>query len=96
MAKFTTRIELHGAPEKDVYQSLQKAMASANFSSTIILSGITYLLPSFEYLWEGTETTNAVEALAVEATLPVWKDFTVMVTRTETRIGFHNLRPAEN
>ena len=96
MTKFITRIELFGAPTHGVYQSLNAAMHAAKFSSTVTLIGISYLLPKGEFIWEGAETTNAVEALAVETALPVWQDFAVMVTKTESRIGFHNLKPESN
>ena len=95
MAKFITRIELYGNPGDEVIKLAHAAMELAKFKNQVVLSGILYCMPKAEYIWEGTGTINTIEALAVQAVMPIWKDFGVMTIKTESRIGFVNLKPAE-
>jgi len=93
MTKFIIKIELYGNPDDENYHLLTDAMEAATFSSKVILSGILYWLPPAVYIWEGTATIQAVEALTVEAVLPIWADYGIMITKTDSFIGYLNLRP---
>jgi hypothetical protein len=92
MSRFTTRVELYGNPTFETYKSLHDAMERNKFSRKVQYNSKTFWLPNAEYTWEGAETTVWVKDLTVKIAATVWKDFGVMVTRTEVTREFHNLK----
>ena len=72
MARFTTRVELHGASSDD-YERLHRAMEAGGFSRQITGdNGKTYRLPTAEYAFEhATMTTSDVcnKASAIAETI---------------------------
>jgi hypothetical protein len=67
MAYYLTRVELHGAT-KTHYDALHLAMVRRGFSRTVRGSnGVTYHLPTAEYLMIGNYDLDGVRLLAVAA-----------------------------
>jgi hypothetical protein len=80
MAGFTTRVELHYANAED-YQKLHEAMKKQGFSRTINGdNGITYHLPTAEYLYYGEITASSVVDKAKVAAGSVKNSYEVLVT----------------
>lgn len=85
MAKFTTRVELHGAAESD-YEVLHEAMENRGFSRTILNDdGVEYHLPTAEYNLIGEYKNDAVRNLAKIAAEETGKSAAVLVTEGSRR-----------
>ena len=70
MAKFITRVELHGASSSD-YEALHGFMAMLNFRRTISADdGCQFILPTATYYSFGDITAEDVRALATAAAYP--------------------------
>jgi hypothetical protein len=81
MAKFLTRVELHGATGAD-YERLHEEMAKQNFSRTIPADdGARYHLPTAEYYSHGDLTAEAVRGLADVAIAATGKAAWVLTVR---------------
>ena len=80
MVKFTTRVELHDADDRDDYDRLHAAMEAEGFTRTIESSGTTYHLPTAEYNLEGPYTAEQVRAKAAVAAKETGKRFAILVT----------------
>jgi hypothetical protein len=88
MARFTVRVELHGAEGKeDTYSKLHKEMAKKGFSREIEIDEITYELPPAEYNWTGDSDPDEVLKHAKAAASIVWKTFSVLVTKAEPNLS---------
>ena len=80
MAKFTTRVELHGADSED-YEILHEEMENQGFSRTITSDeGIIYQLPEAEYNIEGDFEIEQILAAAKTG-----KEFGVLVSLATKR-----------
>lgn len=67
MAKYTTRVELHGAVAKD-YEKLHDEMEAEGFTRTWeTAAGVVYHLPTAEYDFRGDEKILGVRTLAIKA-----------------------------
>jgi hypothetical protein len=85
MPSFTTRVELHGATERD-YEILHAATQTEGFSRMIKSdSGIWYHLPTAEYDRSGQLTRAQVPASAKRAASKTNKSFAVLVTESNGR-----------
>ncbi len=94
MSNFTTRVELYGTPSYEVYENLHKQMEARKFSRTITSTDSKVLwLPNAEYTTAAYTSTVEVRDAAKQAAASVWKDFGVLVTRTEVTREWHNLKP---
>ncbi len=95
MSNFIVRVELYGTPAEGVYANLHTAMKTKGFSRTFTDNGKTYSLPHAMYLLPNSNsaTVNVVD-LAKQAASTVWKDFAVLVTRTEVRFEYFGLKLA--
>ncbi len=92
MAKFTVRVELHNADESD-YEPLHEAMQDKGFSRTIKNGdGIEYHLPTAEYNFSGSGTTQQVLNAAKEAAQTTDYDFEILVTESTSR-RWYQLEP---
>lgn len=88
MARFTTRVELHGASYSD-YEQLHGAMEREGFSRAIRSDqGSWYHLPTAEYDREGPLTTEQVLDSAKRAAATTGKKFGVLVTEGFRRTWF--------
>lgn len=80
MARFTTRVELHGARPED-YDTLHARMEAQGFTRTIATDqGVAYKLPTAEYNLEGNATTDQVLDKAKAAAGQVRSTFSILVT----------------
>ena len=69
MARFTTRVELHGA-DGEAYETLHEEMESRGFTRFIEdEKGHKYQLPTAEYNLDAAATTEQVRDLAVQAAI---------------------------
>lgn len=84
MAKFTTRVELHGANSDD-YTKLHSEMERQGFRRTITVDGTTYHLPTAEYDYKGDITRDQVREKAAYAAGQVKSRFAVLVTEAVAR-----------
>jgi hypothetical protein len=85
MAKFTTRVELHGAGDDD-YETLHTAMESRGFSRTIASAdGTVYKLPTAEYSYNGESTVAEVREMAKAAAQTTGKRFAILVSESIVR-----------
>lgn len=85
MAAFTTRVELHGA-DYDDYEILHAAMERRGFSRFIKSGdGITYHLPTAEYNYIGSKTSDEILALSRAAAAETRKKYSVLVTESSGR-----------
>jgi hypothetical protein len=92
MMSFTTRIELHSATWQD-YSNLHTHMENAGFSRTILGdNGVTYALPTAEYVATGNYTIQQVYAAANTAAAATGKSAAVFVSET-TRWRWGGLSP---
>jgi hypothetical protein len=87
MARFTTRVELHGNAVGETYEQLHEAMARRGFTRTITndSTGTTYRLPSAEYNLDANLTKEQVLELARTSATEVWTEFDVLVTKSAGR-----------
>ncbi|MBX9767546.1 MAG: hypothetical protein K2X47_09780 [Bdellovibrionales bacterium] len=98
MARFTTRVELHGAEESD-YDVLHTEMENRDFKRTISGDNKEYKLPNAEYNIEIEADISAVLKLAQEAAKVVklkgklMKDASILVTKSDGRT-WSGLEPA--
>ncbi len=87
MERYTVRIELHDADEKD-YERLHEEMDALGFVRTIEnKSGTTFHLPPAEYSYRGVEDIDTVLTLAKAAAGTVRPLLTpaVLVTQVKNR-----------
>lgn len=85
MARFTVRVELHRAVERD-YILLHEEMERRGFERTITShSGRTYHLPTAEYSYDGNTTKESVRELARSAAGATGKQSAVLVTESAGR-----------
>lgn len=81
MARFTVRVELHGADEDD-YDLLHERMERAGFSRQIEGGdGKLYHLPPAEYDFQGQETIEQVRTKAHEVARTVRQRPAILVTQ---------------
>jgi hypothetical protein len=81
MARYVTRVELHGAATWQQYDNLHRQMAVQGFSRYIKDSNnITYELPAAEYWCETPNDRNQVLAAAKIAASAVVPNYSVMVS----------------
>ncbi|MCQ4969157.1 DUF2622 domain-containing protein [Atlantibacter hermannii] len=84
MAKFTVRVELHGAGDSH-YDALYEAMAAEGFTKTITsVSGVVYDLPHGEYNYSSEESVGEVRT-KVSAIADKIISNSVLVTRSSGR-----------
>ena len=94
MAQFTTRVELHGAVERD-YTTLHSAMANEGFTRSIVADdGSKYWLPTAEYDYRGDKTRVEILSKAERAAKTTGKPYEVLVTESAGRT-WTNLKPAK-
>jgi hypothetical protein len=96
MAKFTTRVELHGSHEEEDYEILHKAMEEMGFLRTILATKTNkvYKLPPAEYNAIGNFTREQVLQAAKNAAKKTKKAYSVIVTPSSGRI-WYNLEETE-
>lgn len=83
MARFVTRVELHGASEAD-YNVLHKAMEDEGFQRTIKSGdGTVYQLPTAQYYSDSDKERNSVLEAAKRAATKTNKKFGVIVTESQ-------------
>ena len=93
MSNFITRVELYGSPSESVYTNLHAAMIKSGFSRTLEDGGKKYDLPHAMYgLYNSYKATTDVRDIAKTAAISVWKDCAVLVTKTDVRVEFYNLK----
>lgn len=92
MTRFTTRVELYGDPNYETYTKLHNAMLQGGFSRQITFDKVTYWLPNAEYTYSGDATQESVKNKAVSIAATLWKEFGVLVTKTEVDRAHHNLK----
>ena len=79
MAKYLVRVELHGATRED-YLRLHSEMANRGFSREVTSDdGLTYQLPTAEYLIYTSSGLEEVRALAAAAATVTGRNFGVIV-----------------
>lgn len=85
MARFTTRVELHGASEDD-YEELHAAMAKKGFVRYITTtSGEKLKLPTAEYNYDGGASISEILNGAKAAAESTGQTFAVLVTESAGR-----------
>jgi hypothetical protein len=85
MAKFTVRVELHGASYSD-YEVLHASMERRGFSRLVTSDdGKTYHLPTAEYDKRGEFSRQQVLDSAEAAAAETGKSFAVLVTESQGR-----------
>jgi hypothetical protein len=83
MARFMTRVELHGADYSD-YENLHRAMEGEGFKRTITGGdGTVYRLPTAEYYWVTPMALKDVLAAAQRAAGQTGKTFGVIVSEAQ-------------
>lgn len=86
MARFTTRVELHGAKLEEDYEKLHSEMAKFGFKRTVTSDkGVTYKLPTAEYDIEGAYTIDQIRIFAGAAAAKVRPKYAVLVTEVLQR-----------
>ena len=87
MAKFTTRVELHGYLTADDYETLHKEMASRGYIRTItnMDTNAEYQLPAAEYNLIKDCTVDDALHLAINAAKITGKKHSVLVTESINR-----------
>jgi len=84
MAKFTVRVELHGAGDFH-YDALYEAMAAEGFTKTITnVNGVVYDLPPGEYNYSSEESVGEVRT-KVSAIADKIISNSVLVTKSSGR-----------
>ena len=79
MAKFMVRVELHGA-RRDDYETLHSEMADRGFSREVTSGdGVTYQLPTAEYVIREEAALDVVRSLAAEAAKTTGRKSAVIV-----------------
>jgi hypothetical protein len=82
-SNFTVRVELHDAKTWQDYENLHNQMALEGFGRTIRGDdGVTYELPSAEYVMTGDFTIKQVLEKAKRAAAKTGKKFAVLVSET--------------
>lgn len=93
MSNFIVRVELYGSPSYAVYNNLHAAMERTGFSRTFIDHGKTYNFPHAVYgLFNSSDTTTDVLEATRRAAATIWADFAVLVTQTNERFEYYNLK----
>ena len=96
MANFTVRVELHKASYPNEYEPLHKAMKEAGFSRQVSKDGKTwYKLPTAEYSKIGNYTSTQILDSAKAATSSIWKNYSVLVTKSEEIREWYNLEESK-
>ena len=91
MARFTTRVELHGAQE-DHYVILHEEMENEGFRRYVIdTNSIKYALPTAEYDKEGDYKVSEVKNSANKAAKKTGKSFSILVTKSDGSRDWENL-----
>jgi hypothetical protein len=81
MARFTTRVQLHGVDEgDDAYETLHRQMKKRGFSRTIESDSATYDLPWGSYNYVGERTIDEVHQQAKAAAAASGHDAGIVVT----------------
>lgn len=91
MAKFTVRVELHGAKSEDVYEVLHKAMEEQGFITYIVDSdtGVAYQLPRAEYNKIGDYTKKQIINYAHIAAKKTGLNYSILVTASAGRVWYN-------
>ena len=85
MARFTTRIELHGASRSD-YDELHAAMKKEGFTRTITSdTGTVYDMPWAEYNYSGGRSLQQVLDAGKRAAVTTGYKFAILVTQSAGR-----------
>ena len=85
MARFTTRIELHGASRSD-YDNLHSAMDDEGFTRTVTSDdGTVYDMPWAEYNYDGNRTLQHVFDAGKRAASSTGYKFAILVTKSAGR-----------
>ncbi len=94
MARFITRVELHGIRHDAAeYTKLHAEMEKRGFSRTIRSSEPkTYKLPPAEYFLDANWTSQQVLDAAKQGAAAVVKDYSVLVTESNGST-WYNLQP---
>jgi hypothetical protein len=87
VASFTVRVELHD-PSPDSYDVLHEAMEYAGFERTVVISGVTYRLPTAEYILPGANTMMGCLTKARTAAKKTKLRHSILVTDSKRRLGF--------
>lgn len=102
ITRFTIRIELHLAHEHYIaldsadYMLLHSAMLEQGFSNIVTVDTIEYELPKAEYIRDGIDlSANDIRAAAIKAANKVGKDFTIVVTQSEGKRLYWNLKSVQ-
>ena len=90
MTDYLTRVALQGGTPAD-YDTLDRAMAAANFSKTIRSArGLTYNMPSGTYHSQAANLSAAnVRDLAVAAARQTGKRYDIVTSAGETAFALH-------
>lgn len=90
MARFTVRVELHGATWDD-YAALYEQLAAYGITDVIASNeGIAYRMPPAEYNYEGLATRDQVLDAAKACAASVVRSYAVLVTEATARL-WHGL-----
>ena len=88
MPRFTVRVELHNAEDKD-YENLHKFMEEENFLRTISLKNVKYKLPTAEYIISDNDLDPFLTLdKAKSAASKTEKKYEVLVTESNGRTQF--------
>jgi len=85
MAMYTTRVEILGTKEENIYNKIDGMMQAAGFCKTIQLTSRSPIheLPVGYYNWIGEVNPNMVLEAAINATMHVGKKVKIMVNRAD-------------
>jgi hypothetical protein len=86
MASFTVRVELHNA-DSDDYDTLHEKMAEEGFRRTIIVEGVSYYLPTAEYILDGEFTRKRTLDKADTAAKETGLAHSILVTEANRRLA---------
>lgn len=85
MAMYTTRVEILGAKEENIYTKIDVMMKAAGFYKIIQLTSRSPIheLPVGYYNWIGEVNPNMVLEAAINATMQLSKKVKIMVNRVD-------------
>jgi hypothetical protein len=94
MSRYTVRVELHGADDKD-YETLHDAMTAASFWRTVKQesTGKRFALPPGEYSYKGNVRRKRVLSKAEAAAKTTDRKAAILVTESRGRT-WSGLKPA--
>ncbi|MDU4241112.1 MAG: hypothetical protein E7I21_10980 [Limosilactobacillus fermentum] len=85
MARYTIRIELHGATWDD-YEEMYRHLAAQGITDIIASdNGVSYKMPPAEYSYEGNATRTQVLEMAKSSASKVVASYAVLVTESSGR-----------